>query len=613
MIPAPRKITWLSGEFRISNPLCVSIACDLPERALRIIQRWMEAFPKPIRLAASDDAPRYRSIKLFLARDAIGSEFYQLQIRQNEITMTGFGMHGLFHGLQTLRRIAITEGDGWRCRFIDDGPAMGIRGLSLDVSRGKIPTNESLRWLVDRMADLKMNHLQLYVEHTFAFEFDAEISRDCSPLTPDDIRSLDAYCRDRFIDLVPSLATFGHMGRILSLPQYRSLAEVESTRDWTSQSWLQRQRGLTLDPLNPAGRQLVTRMLDEFLPCFSSGQANVNADETHDLGCGKNREHADRVGRGRMYVDHLKFLAEALRRHGKRMMCWGDILRGHQDLIGELPMDAMLLDWGYEADSQFDVTKSPARHDRPVCVCPATRGWGRLINDYETSAGNIDRAVATGLENNASGLIVTEWGDYGHFNMLNCSWPAIARAAERGWNGLATNDADIDAHTEAWLFADVTGRLAMLRELGQIGRSWLTWCELAQPITGTAVINRERPADGTMPQCSLTESMPAGSPPADWLARLSGIENIADKLAVDFAGSDAGWDEWELACRATALLARKHRLLNKSDGSTYSAFVDDLAHFRNRYAEAWHRHNRPHRHGDIDWVLSCMVVSGDAH
>ena len=40
-------------------------------------------------------------------------------------------------------------------------------------------------------------------------------------LTPDEVRDLDGYCRDRFIDLVPALATFGHMGRILSMNRPR--------------------------------------------------------------------------------------------------------------------------------------------------------------------------------------------------------------------------------------------------------------------------------------------------------------------------------------------------------------------------------------------------------
>jgi len=38
-----------------------------------------------------------------------------------------------------------------------------------DVSRGKVPTLETLQGIVDVIALYKLNMLMLYVEHTFAF------------------------------------------------------------------------------------------------------------------------------------------------------------------------------------------------------------------------------------------------------------------------------------------------------------------------------------------------------------------------------------------------------------------------------------------------------------
>ena len=48
-------------------------------------------------------------------------------------------------------------------------PAFDNRCFMLDVSRDRVPTMETLRWLVDVLSMLRYSELQLYVEHTFEF------------------------------------------------------------------------------------------------------------------------------------------------------------------------------------------------------------------------------------------------------------------------------------------------------------------------------------------------------------------------------------------------------------------------------------------------------------
>jgi N-acetyl-beta-hexosaminidase len=52
---------------------------------------------------------------------------------------------------------------------IEDWPDFPHRGYLLDVSRSRVPTMRTLFALVDRLAALKVNELQLYTEHTFAY------------------------------------------------------------------------------------------------------------------------------------------------------------------------------------------------------------------------------------------------------------------------------------------------------------------------------------------------------------------------------------------------------------------------------------------------------------
>ena len=94
----------------------------------------------------------------------------------------------------------------------------------VDISRDKVPTMDSLKALIDRLASLKVNQVQLYSEHTFAYRDHGVVHAKASPLDADEITELDAYCRARHVELVPNQNCLGHMNRWLAHEQYRQLA-----------------------------------------------------------------------------------------------------------------------------------------------------------------------------------------------------------------------------------------------------------------------------------------------------------------------------------------------------------------------------------------------------
>ena len=116
-----------------------------------------------------------------------------------------------------------------KCLKIEDSPDLEIRGVMLDISRSKVPTLATLKNLVDIFAMLKYNHLELYVEG-FSYEYKSfkdEISIDNNYLPFEDYMSLQEYCENNFIDLVPNQNGCGHMAAWLELPKYKELAESE--------------------------------------------------------------------------------------------------------------------------------------------------------------------------------------------------------------------------------------------------------------------------------------------------------------------------------------------------------------------------------------------------
>ena len=100
------------------------------------------------------------------------------------------------------------------------------RGYMLDVSRDKVPTMSTLRQIVDLLKVCNYNQFQLYTEHTFRYAKHEPAWRNASPLTPAEVRELDAYCRMNDIELVPNQNSFGHLERWLKLPEYNALAAM---------------------------------------------------------------------------------------------------------------------------------------------------------------------------------------------------------------------------------------------------------------------------------------------------------------------------------------------------------------------------------------------------
>ena len=181
---------------------------------------------------------------------------------------------------------------------VADGRALGYQ---LDVSRCKVPTMPTLRRIVDILAFLGYNQFQLYTEHTFAYSRHETAWRGASPMTPDEVRALDAYCAAKGIELVPNQNSFGHLERWLRHPEYNALAELPAGgavyKRWGN--YVTRSPR-SLCPTDPRSVEFVAGLYDELLPCFRSKYLNVGCDEVLELedAEGKGRSAAEIVAKG---------------------------------------------------------------------------------------------------------------------------------------------------------------------------------------------------------------------------------------------------------------------------------------------------------------------------
>lgn len=398
------------------------------------------------------------------------AEHYRLNISPAGIALTASDEPGMSYAVTTLGQVIRQNLGAIPAGEIVDWPDFPVRGLLLDISRDKVPTMETLFSVVDLLSELKINHLQLYMEHTFAYSAHREVWAEASPMTGEEILVLDAYCRERFIELVPNQNSFGHMHRWLGRTRYRDLAECP---DGFESPWGENSsEPYGLDPTNPACLEFLDGLYTELLPHFSSRLFNANCDETFDLGMGKSQELCERVGKGRLYLEFLQKIHRLTTAHAHILLYWGDIIMQYPALVPELPRDGIALEWGYEANHPFEEHGALYRQSGvPWWVCPGTSSWNSLAGRTDNCLANIRAAARAGLAHGAAGFLNTDWGDGGHLQVLPVSFPGYAAGAALSWCLEANSATDFSGELDMHVFRDragIMGRLA--RDLGNTYR-----------------------------------------------------------------------------------------------------------------------------------------------
>jgi hypothetical protein len=419
--------------------------------------RFLTVFAGILTLPQQRSLDRIKIVRTNSAPDH--NEGYALTISKNGIEISFREAGGLRAAAATLGQLLREHGRHLPCLKIRDWPDFARRGVMLDISRGRVPKLETLLDLAEKLSDLKINELQLYTEHTFAYKKFKSVWQGWGALTGAEIRKLDAHCRELGIDLVPNQNSFGHLRYFLEDPRLKKLGELSAPYESETENFLR--RPTTLASNHSGTLPFLRGLYDELLPNFSSRFFNIGGDETWDLGKGQSRKLCEAKGNGRVYLDFIKKIQREVARRDKRIMIWGDIILKYPKLIRELPKNIIALNWGYEADHPFE--KEAARFAKakiPFYVCPGTSTWQTLVGKHDNALANLRAAAKAGKKFGAIGFLNTDWGDGGHPQPLAVSWPMLAAGAALAWNSKALDEKNLLSILSRDVFEDASGKLA---------------------------------------------------------------------------------------------------------------------------------------------------------
>ena len=154
-------------------------------------------------------------------------------------------------------------------------------------------------------------------------------------MTGEEILALDAYCRERFIELVPNQNSFGHLHRWL----HASRAIEPSGRD---AGRLRHAAGGHYDmgrsacaPSIPAASSWCAACSTSCCRTSAAACSTSAATRRSTWARAAARRRCEQRGAGRVYLDFLLKIYREVKARGRTMQFWGDIIMQHPELIPE--------------------------------------------------------------------------------------------------------------------------------------------------------------------------------------------------------------------------------------------------------------------------------------
>lgn len=379
----------------------------------------------------------------FIKKENISKEGYIIKINIKSIDIYYSNEVGKHNSILTLRQLLINKKNLTTCHIFDE-PNFELRSIMIDVSRNKVPTVNTLKKVIDELALVKINDLQLYIEgRSFYFESLSQFYDDKNKfLTGEDVVELSRYALERGISLTPNLNCFGHMAYWLNQKELNHLALKPEGFTWSGSNT--KNYSQTINPYNNDAQNLVFTMFNDMLKYYPNiDRCTIGGDEPFELLAPSRHPNAKEI-----YKKQLKDIIEYVHKLGKTPYMWADFAREYPDIINELG-DVILLDWCYEAkwvdENRMRFYK---KYKYPFVVCPGVGAWSSFSGKMKNMFENIKNYAELGRKYKAKGMILADWNDGGSMSQIVTNIACYIYGACYEWNDSNVNHQDINDYLD---------------------------------------------------------------------------------------------------------------------------------------------------------------------
>ncbi len=290
-------------------------------------------------------------------------------------------------------------------------------GVRTDCSRNAVWSIPALKKWIDIISKLGYNTLTLYCEDTYEIEGEPYFGYGRGRFTKDELKELNAYAREREVEMIPGTNTLAHLGSIFRWAHY---AEINDNADIL----------LCEDERTYA---LIEKMIATAAECFDSRVIDINMDEADMLGRGKYYAKHGPDKRIEILKRHMNRVCEIARKYGFEMiMISGDMsfrLATHsesysntkavvqEDVSDLIPEGAVLKYWDYYKRSKEDYTALTRVHQQikreGLWYQCGVWTWHAFSPENNYSTGAIRNSLQAAMENGVENINVCFFGDDG--------------------------------------------------------------------------------------------------------------------------------------------------------------------------------------------------------
>lgn len=348
-------------------------------------------------------------------------EAYYLEISKNLIMIEAASPKGIFYATMSLIQLLEKASDKTLTAMqILDWPDLKVRGISDDISRGQVSTMENFKRIIDHIARYKMNTYMPYMEDMLQFDSYPTIGVGRGALSKNEVKELVSYAGKNFIEVVPIFQTLGHYENILAQDEFLEYAEFPGAA--------------SLNVSSEKTYEFLENMLKEVFEMFPSKYFHMGADESYDVGLGATKTEAEATSLAAVHAKHYLRVYEICKKYDRKVLMYGDIILSHPEILDELPDDIIIVDWHYHVADYYPSTATFNEAGHKYYVSPAVWNFLTTFPTNINAMPNIKYITDSGLKNNASGMINSNWGDYGAETFKELILFGYAWSAQCAWN-----------------------------------------------------------------------------------------------------------------------------------------------------------------------------------
>ena len=420
IVPTPKLIKYLDGDFRLKNNLHISLPNSTGENmhAVQLIQQTIKKYHdlnSNIQSVGDIEISYIRNEEENHIIKNLSDEGYVLRISKDKIQLKAKTPKGIYYAAMSLIQLLEKADNNLPSVEIIDWPDMQIRGISDDISRGQVSNLENFKKIISHIARYKMNTYMPYLEDMLEFNKYPTIGKNRGALTRGEVKEIVDFAKQNFVEVIPIFQTLGHYENILSQEEFLKYAEFPGAA--------------SLNVSNDSTYVFLEDLLKEVFELFPSEYFHMGADESYDVGLGESKKLVDETNIAIVHANHYKKVYNICKKYNKKVMMYGDILLDQPEILTLIPKDIIIVDWHYRADDNYPSTKIIRDAGFNYLVSPSSWNFLSTFPANINSLPNIKYLTKSGLENESLGMINSNWGDYGaetfkEFILYNYAWSA---------------------------------------------------------------------------------------------------------------------------------------------------------------------------------------------